>query len=178
MFLAKHLEAAGGFEHRRPLDVVDGAVHKVRPWQQHEILDVKYPGGFVCPLDHHADACKVPGFAMAHGGVHQAGKKVAAHLDDLEKAVRIFYRHGRALIVGQFQVEIVQMLPHLRRNDLANGAAVFPCRRQAGQDGIWVFPVKRQKMAHFLLSVLRVFFFEQLLVAGNHHQRLPVLALF
>ena len=114
MFLAKHLEGAGRLEHCRPLDVVDGCVHHVRPWQQHEVFDVQYSGGFIRPFDHHADACEVPCLAMAHGGVHQAGKKVAPHLNDLEKAVGVLYRYGRALVVGQFQVEIVQMFPHLR----------------------------------------------------------------
>ncbi|VTR68007.1 hypothetical protein DESC_660134 [Desulfosarcina cetonica] len=111
--LAKHLQRTGRFEHGAPLDVVEGGVDQIGAGQQHEVLDIQNARGLVGPFEHHADAGEIPGFAMTHGAVHQAGEEMTAHLDNLEEALGIGQGHIRTALVGQFQVEIVQVLPHV-----------------------------------------------------------------
>ena len=69
----------------RRADVGDGR-------QQEEVLHVEDARGLVGALEQAAEAAEVPGLAVRHGGVGDAGEQVARQLDLAEEVVR--RRHG------------------------------------------------------------------------------------
>ena len=88
--------------------------------------------------------------------------------DDFEKTMRIGQGHGHTLLVDEFQIEGVEVLPHLRGDNLTDGATVFTGRGQATQDGIGVVAIEGQESDHGLLAVIRASFFKEGLIAGRH----------
>ena len=73
------------------------------------------------------------------------------------------------------EIKLVQLQPHLRRDDFANGARIFPSRSNAGKNRIRVLRIETQKLNHVLLRRFAVAFLEISVVAGRIDQRLPLL---
>ena len=73
------------------------------------------------------------------------------------------------------QVELVELLPHLRRDDLAHRAGVLARRPQAGADRVDVLLIEGEELDDVLLRRRAVPFRELLRVAGGGHERLPLL---
>ena len=94
----------------------------------------------------------------------------------LEEVVRIVEHVFERAAVADHQVELVDVLPHLGRDDLADAAGVFAGRPQAGQDRIRVLGVEREKLDDAFLGGRADALLKLVVVAGDHHQRPPLLA--
>src|SRR6516164_1354939 len=100
----------------------------------------------VAALHIAAKLDELPAFAVAHGGVGNALKEVRALLDGAKKLVRL---QDPALFRAAFdylQIELVELLPHLRAALLADVTEVLPRRRHAGNDGREVFAAEDQRL--------------------------------
>ena len=174
--LPVHLEGAGRAEQGAPLVFVQRRAHVLHRGQQEEVLHVEDARGFVRALEELAQAAEVPGFVAAHGVVQAAGKQRAVQAHFGQEIVR----GGQGLralahrVVDQ-QVEAVDVLPHLHRNDLAHRAGVLAGRAQAGYQGVCVVAVAQQESQRAVAVRLAVLLLEPRLVAGDVDQRIPLL---
>src|SRR5260370_27782266 len=96
----------------------------------------------------------------------------SSDLDRREQILRVGgVRGGRV----HHQVELVELLPHLRRDDLAHGAGVLSGAPQAGADRVDVLLIESQELDDVALGGRAVPFRESRGVAGRVDQRLPLL---
>ena len=116
--------------------------------QQDEILDVEDARRFVGRLDRASHAAEVPRLAVRHRRVGDPLELLAGEPNLLVKLVRVVECRPKAARVLEHQVEAVDVLPHLRRDDLAHAAGVFAGRGQAGEDRVRIVAVERQKADH------------------------------
>ena len=114
----------------------------------------------------------MPGLAVRHRGVGRADQQVAGPLDLREELV--VAGRARPHRVADQQVEPVELLPHVGRDDLAGRAGVFAGARQAGEDRVGVLLVERQKLQDVLARGLAVAREKRLVVARGIDQRRPL----
>ena len=74
----------------------------------------------------------------------------------------------------KLQIHRVDLLPHLTRNQLPNGARVFSCSRKARKNRIRIFQVEGQKADYVFTSRFSITLLKEILVAGRENQRLPL----
>ena len=145
--LAVHLERAGRAQQGGPLDVVERACRRRPRWAA---------GGSTsrrgCARScRRARACGRAGrSASASPCVIVASvmpvNRWPAMLDRREELVRVASRLAACRRRLHHQVELVELLPHLGRDDLAHGAGVLAGGAQAGEDRIRVLRVERQEL--------------------------------
>ena len=82
---------------------------------------------------------------------------------------------GRSRRPADEMIEIVDLLPHLRGDDLADGTGVLARLVKTGNDGVRIIPIEGQETENILLGGLAVLLLEPLVVAGNGDHRLPLL---
>ena len=124
--------------------------------QQEEVLHVEDARGLVGALEHAARAGRS---ASASPCVIVASVTPAnswlAMLDRREQLLRVGQPLAVCGGVVHHQVELVELLPHLRRDDLAHRAGVLARRAQARDDRVRVLRVERQELDDVLLRRAR-----------------------
>ncbi len=100
-------------------------------------------------------------------------EQVAGHPDRREQILRVGPVFGVRGI--HHQVELVELLPHLRRDDLAHGAGVLARGAQTGPDRVGALVIEGEELDDVALGGGPVPFREFRRVAGGVHQRLPLL---
>ena len=110
---------------------------------------------------------------MLYRCVGYAPEVVGAHPDLFEKGRLISL--NRRIFTGTMdgEIDVVEVLPHLRRNGLPDRAGIFAGRRDARENRIRILRVERQKFEHRIFGSYPVFFREVLVVAGDIHDGLP-----
>ena len=143
--LAVHFERAGAAEYRGPVDVVEAGGVGARPGRD-VVLYVEDAGGLIGPLDESAEFDEVPRLVAGHGCAGDSAEKVAGLFDlSVEGLRRLLADGALGRLVLKAQVEAIELLPHLRRDDLADGAGVLAGRAEAGEDGVAVAGVEAQE---------------------------------
>ena len=112
--------------------------------QQDEVLHVEDARRLVGPLEHAGPSwqkCQASPCVIVASVTPD--EQLAGQLDLVEELVRIVERGRRRAAVADHQVELVDLLPHLGRDDLAHGAGVLARGAQAGEDRIGVLGDRR-----------------------------------
>src|SRR5262249_47226149 len=116
---------------------------------------------------------EMPALVARKGGAADAHELVAPRLDQLAEAMRSGGEHVVDREAADLQVEAVQVLPHLARHAIADGARVLTRLGHALDDRVGMVATEAQELEHrarFGLGVAR----EEFLVrAGEDDDRLP-----
>ena len=168
-----HLEGTHRAQQGRPLHVVEGRAHILNLWQQDEVLDVEDPRGLVGALDHAPQLTELPGLAVGHRGGGDTDEGVACILDAVVEVVgELLDLFARCR--AHHQVGAVDVFPHLGGDDLPLPTGTLPSPLEAGQDGVGVGAVEGEELDHVLTGSVCVALDENVPVAGDAHQRFPV----
>ena len=173
--LAIHLERARRAEHCRPLDVFVGRADICRRRQQQKVLHVEDPRGLVGAFQVAAQPAEMPALVVRHRRVGDAGELVARHFDDREQMLGVAEAVGIEGRRVDHQVELVQLLPHLRRDHLADRARVLAGGAETGSNRVGVVGIVREELNDALLGGGAIAVRELLCIARRIDERLPLL---
>src|SRR6266513_1443138 len=154
MPLSVHRQGTGRTEHRSPLDLVQRCADVRGRRQKDEILDVQNSGRLVGALQGPPKAREMPWLSMRHGRVGQSHKKMTGQFRLAEKFLRRTQSSLRR-VAGR-EVELVDLLPHLRRDDLTHRSGVFARRTNARKYRVWILAVESEELQHVLEGRLLV----------------------
>jgi hypothetical protein len=139
------------------------------------VLHVEDAGGLVGPFEVFAELDEFPALAPRIGRGGETLEEMGGSLDVVEKIARAGGPDFRGGALLHVEVELVDRLPHLEGNLVADHPGVLARRKDARENRIRVAPVEREEVRHAAAISFAVAFFEPLLVARRGEDRAPML---
>ena len=123
------LHGAARAEDCHPLRDIHIATDLLATWKQKMVFEIEHSGSGVRTFDILTGLNELPSLSMRHGRVRDPLEGMEMINQQTEKADRTFTKSGPRGRALKIEVEAIDLLPHLARYLLANGAGIFAGQR-------------------------------------------------
>ena len=147
------LDRAAASQHRHPVKIPQRAVENLFVGFENVIFRLDHPARDIRPLQIFRQLRELPSLIVRQRLIGQSLEQHRPGHHRTEKLIRRFIEPIRRIFAPKRPIKRVQILPHLRRNILANSPRVLTRPGQAVQNAVRILQIKRQILANTLRQI-------------------------
>ena len=171
---AVHLIGRQRAQHAHPQHGLERAqLRRTRPGHHCRGAHVHDAAGHVGTFDVATQGQERQRIAFVEDDLEHAGQCMSGVGDSIQKAVARAPGRGFGGMLAHIQVEFVDLLPHLARQDVAHGAGDLAGAGDGSQHRSGILGIGDDELDHRFLAVVTLLIGVQALVAGDFDQRPP-----